>query len=224
MQEIDVVFLSWAKDERLKQLTEQAIKTLLESEDDIKFNIFVVETNHEAEYERATTIHPDSSYGYNKYMNIGRRAGCAEFVCLCNNDITFEKNWAKNILDIFLKNSDVFSASPFCIQSHKQFGIIADSGLFFGHEVANHIVGCCIFQRRSIYELIGDLDERFIHWYADNDYAYTLSSKNIKHVLVTSSKIQHKVEGTIKNIGKSDNEFYQMTWAQKSILKQKWSS
>ena len=94
MTEIDVIIISFAKTPDLLAVTNSAILTLLDSEtgNDIKFNLFVVESNHNINYDypnsihTITTIHPDVPFGYHTYLNIGLKAGSAEWTCLCNND------------------------------------------------------------------------------------------------------------------------------------------
>src|ERR1700749_4974158 len=100
---IDIIILSYAKDEKLKALTEQTIATLLDSEDPehIKFDVLVIESDKSLrpyQYPGTQTIYPDETFGYNKYMNIGIKATGNEYVCLCNNDLVFHKGWAGAIL------------------------------------------------------------------------------------------------------------------------------
>jgi GT2 family glycosyltransferase len=75
-------------------------------------------------------------------------------------------------------------------------------------------------------DLIGDLDERFTHWFSDNDYALTLYTKGIQHCLATHSIVEHHD----KNIGKTgpavlnEDEMYNMTSGSQDIFTQKWDS
>ena len=43
MIQIDIIIISFAKDAELKSLTENCVRSLIESEDKILFNIFIIE-------------------------------------------------------------------------------------------------------------------------------------------------------------------------------------
>src|SRR4051812_37526831 len=92
--QIDILILSYAKDEHLKDLTIQTIDTLLKSEDpgEIQFNVVVIESNKQMQpyqFENSTTIYPAEKFGFHKYLNIGIRQTNSPYVCLCNNDLIF---------------------------------------------------------------------------------------------------------------------------------------
>lgn len=222
--QVDMVIISWAKDDELKKVTEAGIKTCIESCPDIQFNFFVVETNKSAKYDfpNTMTIYPSSSYGYHRYLNIGRREGNAKYVCLCNNDLTYEKDWATNLIKLMESNPSIKSASPWCPQtqgSNKEHLGKAYSG----YRVRGEIAGWCLFQQRDIYEQIGDLDESFEFWFCDNDYALTLHKNNVPHVLLPESVVNHH-EHNIGKTGKTLDQTKQSnyTMGQQPLFESKW--
>ena len=94
--EIDIIMLSYSHNEELKQMTENAIRSLIDSEDanKIKFNIILIESEKKLkpyQYPNTTTIYPNQVFGYHRYMNVGIRMTKARYVCLCNNDLYFHK-------------------------------------------------------------------------------------------------------------------------------------
>ena len=194
--EVDVVILSWAKNEALKKITEKGIKSLLKSENNINFNIFLLESNDNAKYdfpENVQVIYMTEKFGYHKYMNIGRKKGTSKYVALCNNDLVFKKNWASNIILEMEKDNNLLSACPIepvvnNIQKHYTEDV-------YGYETRKHLNGWCIFQNRNIYDKIGDLDENFEFWCCDDDYGMTLEKNNIKHMLVKNSIVKHDENG-----------------------------
>jgi GT2 family glycosyltransferase len=210
MIEIDVVILSWAKNQSLKKTTEKCIETLLDSEDPDKiwFNIFLIESNDKIKYnfhedDEVKVIYIKDKFGYHKYMNYGRRLGNAEYVVLCNNDLEFEYNWASNILDKIKEDDKILSACPFepvvnNIKKHKTDELV-------GYETRKHLNGWCIFQKRKIYDIIGDLDETFEFWCCDDDYGMTLEKHGIKHMLVKDSVVHHRENGgkSLKELDRS---------------------
>ena len=191
---IDVIFLSYSKNEYLKNLTAQSIDTLIKSENSekIQFNIIVIESNKAQasyQFENSRTIYPEEKFGFHKYLNIGIKATSNSYICLCNNDLIFHKGWASAILSEMQKDKSILSVSPFCPVTHTRSGFIKDSGLIEGYETL--FSGWCFFVKRSIFEIIGLLDEKFIFWYADHDYLRTLQKFGVKNYLHTSSFVTH---------------------------------
>jgi len=77
MRHVDMVIVSWAKNDELLQDTKNGLDTLFDSEDEnvIKFHAYIIESNPEInydEYNDTVTIHPTEEFGYHKYLNIGR--------------------------------------------------------------------------------------------------------------------------------------------------------
>lgn len=234
MKNVDVVIISWAKNEELLQVTRNGLDSLFKSEpnDDVTFHAYIVESNPDVNYDEynrtyrrhtCTTIHPNQEFGYHKFLNIGRRAGNSPYVVLCNSDLTYENGWSSEIIRVMEFFPDILSASPWCPQTQgsnqEHIGKIYE-----GHRVRGELAGWCIFQQRKIYEQIGELDERFKFWYCDNDYSMDLQSKKIRHVLVPSSVVNHHE----KNLGKTgetlnQQEQYNITMAQAEVFEQKWS-
>lgn len=234
MKHIDVIIISWARTKELLQVTKIGLDTLFSSEPnmDITFHAYVVESNPEVYYEEydrngwnhtCTTIHPKEEFGYHKFLNIGRKAGNSPYVVLCNSDLTYEKNWASEIIQVMDEYPDILSASPWCPQTQGSNKNHIDF-VYEGYQVRNQLAGWCIFQQRKIYEQIGDLDERFKFWYCDNDYSMDLMERKIRHILVPRSIVNHH-EKAIGKTGESldDEQKIEITLAQEKIFREKWS-
>jgi GT2 family glycosyltransferase len=194
--EIDIIILSFAKNEKLKSITEQCISSLIASEnkEEIKFNVVVIESQKEMEpfqYPNTKTIYPEEGFGYHRYMNIGIEMTFSKYVCLCNNDLRFHKGWASEILKAFHKYYDLSSASPFCSLHHPKMGFEENNGLYTGYRSRYEVAGWCLFLKRDVLRLTGKLDENYQFWCADNDYANTLAALKLRHALVSSSVVDH---------------------------------
>jgi len=197
MIEVDVVILSWAKTEYLKNMTIFCVKNLFKTEKNINFNVYLLESNLDTEYKFNDNVHVkyiNESFGYHKFMNIGRKLGNSEYVVLCNNDLRFTKNWASSIISEMEKDEDLLSACPY--EPHVNSKKIQNADDFYGYETRKHINGWCIFQKRKIYDIIGDLDENFEFWCCDDDYGMVLKNNNIKHKLVKESIVYHEDNGS----------------------------
>lgn len=223
---IDIIILSYGKTEKLKAITQQCIDSLTASEDPekVKFEVLVIESEKRLapyQYPNSKTIYPDSSFGFNKYLNIGIKSTSNKYICLCNNDLIFHKNWAGEILKAMDKNPEILSANPICqyFNDHKPYVnqiILGDkSNLLKGI-----LTGWCIFVKREIFKTIGLLDEQFDFWYADNDYGKTLLKYKIVHALIGTSKVDHLGNQTHNVL--SDHRLLELTKNQKAIYEKKW--
>jgi GT2 family glycosyltransferase len=223
--EIDVILVSYAQTDELKQITIDAITSLMESEssDLIKFNIIVVESEKSIapyQYPKTITVYPDAPFGYHRYLNIGIEMTSSAFICVCNNDLLFHKNWATEILKPFYQFNDVYSASPACSIHHPKFGFKLNDGIKLGYRIRYEVAGWCIFFKRDVLRIIGQLDENYIFWCADNDYANALYCMKLNHILVTSSIVDHLESKTLKK--QSQERELELTEGEMCYFKKKW--
>ena len=229
---IDIIILSYAKDEHLKGLTIQTINTLLESEDPekIHFNVVVIESNKALQpyqFENATTIYPTEKFGFHKYLNIGIKLTGNPYVCLCNNDLIFHKGWASEILSAMDNDAEMLSAVPYCPNFHKKEGFPENAAPLEGY--FGVLVGWCIFVKREIFNIIGMLDENFTFWYCDYDYLNTLKKFGVKNCLVSSSVVTHLGSESLKVVNKKEHQvltqlprfYFSYKWHHQSYIKLK---
>ena len=192
--DVDIVLISNSSSEQSRLVTKNCITSLNGRGETMLFNfhVFVVESIDNVNYRHpiVTMVHPIEPFGYHKYLNIGRKAGTSDYVCLCNNDLVFESGWATAMVTQ-MESDNLYSACPLDPSYHPKREIHANTGNISGYRIGGEMAGWCIFQKRAIYDLIGDLDEDFTFWYADNDYARTLKSYGIEHKLITSSLVTH---------------------------------
>lgn len=233
MKHVDVVIISWARNEELLQVTRTGLDSLFGSEpnEDVTFHAYIVESNPDVNYDEynqsyrrhtTTTIHPNQEFGYHKFLNIGRKAGNSPYVVLCNSDLTYENGWASAIISAMDQMPHFLSASPWCPQTQGDNAQYKGK-LYHGYQVRGELAGWCIFQQRKIYDIINELDERFKFWYCDNDYSLELQVNKIPHFLVPDSVVNHHE----KNLGKTGTSLDQaqqaeITTAQSKIFTEKW--
>jgi len=221
--QIDIIILSFAKDEHLKNLTIQTIDTLLKSEDPdaIKFNVVVVESNKEMQpyqFENSTTIYPAEKFGFHKYLNIGIRQTNSPYVCLCNNDLIFHKGWATEILKAMDGDPAMLSAVPYDPNFHKREGFDENGPPLEGY--FGVLIGWCIFVKREIFKTIGPLDEHFVFWYCDYDYSNTLEMYKVKNCLVPASVVTHLGSESLAKV--DSKEFKKLTQLPRFYFSYKW--
>jgi len=202
--EIDVIILSYAVTDELQSVTANCITSLITSEDPLKFkfNVIVIESHHDLkgyQYPFSQTLYPSVSFGFHRYMNFGIKLTSAQYVCLCNNDLLFHSGWATEIMNAMQEIPDLLSVSPICSYYHPEIGIPLHSGIRIGYQVGCEIAGWCLFVKRSIFKIMGELDENFMFNAADLDYSSTIKVLNIKHALVTSAVVDHLRSKTLNS-------------------------
>lgn len=233
--DIDIIILSFAKDEKLKAITQQAIDTLLASEnpEEINFNILVIESNRTLQpyqFNGAKTIYPDTDFGFNKYLNIGIKQTHSKYITLCNNDLIFQKGWASEILRAMDNDSTLMSATPYCSTFHAGAGFDPEGVVLEGY--FGTFVGWCFFVKREIFDIIGELDEKFNFWYADADYCQLLVKHKVKNCLIPSSRVTHLGSESLKTTSEKDQQkltqlprfYYSYKWQHHSWLKYKFQT
>ena len=142
---LDVVIISYAKDDYCRTLTTNCINSLIASENnaDDLFNIIVVESepgitwNHLA--KNVITYPAPLPYGYHKFLNFGRKMGNLHWVALCNNDLEFKKNWFTKILEASEQLPNFISFSPLCPKTQTLYGIKENTGIIEGYDIRKQI-------------------------------------------------------------------------------------
>lgn len=192
--QIDVVIISYAKDDKLKQVTMDGIQSLIASESEIQFNIWVIESNLSVNYNHyphtLTVNIATPTFNYNAFLNLGARQGKSPYVFLANNDLTYEKGWASQILKQMSLHPEISSASPFCPETQ----VVSDwnhSPIHEGYQIRRQFAGWAFMIKREALEKIGYIDEGVEFWYSDNLTVDQYKFHGIRHFLVTSSVVHH---------------------------------
>lgn len=189
---LSVIILTLTNSEELYKMTLNCINSLKESETNVNFEIILIESNKNYLVSNfkypdfVKVIIPDVKFNFHQYLNIGIKASSGDYIALCNNDLIFYKKWFSEILKITELDSSILSFSPVSTVNVDYENIYQ-----IGYKVRTHIMGWCIVANKKLFNKIGYLDETFDFYYADNDYAMTLKSKNIKHAVVFNSKVEH---------------------------------
>ncbi len=200
---VDVIILSNAKNESLQKITQQAIDTCLNSENQIEFNIIVIEQTN-ATYTGATVHYDNSEFNYNRFLNKGIELGDAPYIALCNNDLVFNPNWCSTLLAAMQKHN-LLSACPICPHVQPPRLPLTEE-VYFGYRNSHEVSGWCIVVNRDILKIIGKLDEEFPFWFADNIYAEQLKRHNVNHGVVSKSVVEHLGSKTLNTLCKEEKD------------------
>lgn len=219
--EIDAIILSRTASLSYFGMLSRTVNTLRDCNEGIKINVIVVESNENAAKKEylvpgVTTIFPQESYNYNKFLNIALAKSSNEHVLICNNDIIFRKNSVINLLSI-MNQHELDSCCPVEPNYHFNHGYLSKEDFkrdyILGYRVQREVVGWCIGTKRSLIEEMGGFDERFLHWYQDDDYAMWLKVHGKRHGLVPSSRVYHMFQRSMRLIEDRNlltNDLYQI--------------
>ncbi len=199
MFDLDIIMLTNTKDDRIYEMTKKAIQSLRDSEDS-KFNVILVESNKESNYEFDVEHYliPEEKFNYNVFLNIGSKYCVSDYSAVSNNDVLFTKNWW-TIMKKAMEKHNLDTASP---KSHtRQNGVndivemkhryTPDTKIVEGHYVVYTFCGWFWAMKKSVREWLFPLDEQFSFFYQDNDIIMRLLEKNCRHALIGNSKVSH---------------------------------
>jgi len=194
--EIDVIILSYAKNDSIVEMNNNCINSINNSSNENTFKIILVETNKEKTFTypqgNVTVIQPDEEFNYNRFLNIGLQYCKNEWVLISNNDTIYHKNFVEEMLKANEFDKELVSMSPMDDKWHvhrNNFNTSFD--IHYGHRTSYEIAGWSILVKKEVLDKINGFDEQFKFWYQDNDYALTLLHNKIKHALITKSKVSH---------------------------------
>ena len=190
---ISAIILSNTKDSSYFEMTNQCINSLLQSSKEHTFQVLLYESNAESIYTyrqpEVTTVVPQEPFNFNRFYNLGLAQCEGDYVWLLNNDLIFAPDSTDAMLEAFMLDPELLSASPWEPKTHQVH--TGCERILYGYAIARYVCGWAIFVKKKIFEIIGPYDEKFIFWYQDNDYAENLKLHGLKHGLVRNSVVQH---------------------------------
>jgi GT2 family glycosyltransferase len=224
MKTIDVIILSYAKNDEIINMNNNCINSILNSTTNYKFNIFLIETDSAKEFEypqeNVKVIQPGLEFNYNKFLNIGLKECKSDWILISNNDTIYHKGFIERMFDIYNFNNEILSMSPMDDDWKWHANFDRNIDFFYGYRTSFEVAGWSILINKSVFEKIGEFDEQFSFWYQDNDYANSLIKNNIKHALVTNSKVTHLVSKSHDLI--DQEKIFEMTGGLFSTFENKW--
>lgn len=207
---IDIIILANTVNDEVYQMNLNCINSILNSEspDKFQFYIVLVESNKEATYLYPNTlvVKPEEKFGYNKFMLIGlKHAGKGDFVAFCNNDLLFYPNWMSEIVEVEKANQQFQSFSPIDITWPGMSNIDITQKYHEGYFINTFISGWCLILKKGVVDKFPRLLDPYFDFYcADDNYSYALRLYNLKHALISKSKVKHLgSQSTNKNIEKN---------------------
>lgn len=209
---ISVIILSNALDDEIYQMNSNCISSLFISEnwDAIgNIEVFLIESNKKSNYvydANVLVVVPQQDFNFNKFLNIGIKNSNNQYVALCNNDIIFQDGWFREILKVKCKQPKIVCFSPidrnYNTMSLDKFPNSQD--FYIGWENKSHFSAWCFVLDKKIFSVIGELDEVFNFYSADDDFLMTLRKYALDNALVTKSQVKHLSQQVTKKIDKKN--------------------
>ena len=190
---IDVIILSYATNADIVKMNNACIDSIINSSDIHTFNIILVETSSsEFKYSQPITlVQPNVEFGYNKYLNIGISYCKNDWILISNNDVLYDEHFIEYMMKAHEKDNQLLSMS--CIDDHWifQHNFNRKIPVHYGNRLKYELVGSSLLIHKKVLETIGPFDENYTFWYQDDDYVCNLNKYNIKHALISGSRVHH---------------------------------
>lgn len=213
---VDVVVLSKASTEELRQMTQHTIDTCLAGAGDHTVNVVVLEQIAGIRYRDAITLHEPGEFAYNAFANRGIATGRAPWVMVANSDLEFHDGWLDALL---AAKHDV--VSPACPRERRQSRATKNEK---GTENGKHFSGWCFMIARTLWEEIGGLDEDFRFWCADDSVIEQVKAAGVTPMLVPAAKVTHLISRTVgdRALATDPDDDGELTWAMVRRFEQKY--
>lgn len=161
--------------------------------------------------------------GNNQGIRAALNAGC-EYILLLNNDVEFGPQLFTQLVE-GLKANDCQMTAPMMYYFDRPNVIWAAGGKFqpiFGYRCYHlaegvedmgqfhhacriqHAPTCCVLLKRSVFDVVGFMDERYFVYHDDTDFMLRCLKANQRLFLLPSAKILHKVSALT---GGAESEF-----------------
>ena len=212
---VDVVVLSKASTNELREMTQHTIDTCIAGAGDHTVNVVVLEQVDGVRYRDAVTLHEPGEFAYNAFANKGIATGRAPWVMVANSDLEFHDGWLDALLDA---KHDV--VSPACPREARQNVARNEQG----DENGKHFSGWCFMIARTLWQKIGGLDEDFRFWCADDSVIEQVKAAGVKPMLVPAAKVTHLISRTIGTRGQASDpkDDGSLTWAMVELFNEKY--
>tara|TARA_R110000772_G_scaffold145504_1_gene255455 strand:- start:13194 stop:14513 length:1320 start_codon:yes stop_codon:yes gene_type:complete len=212
---VDVIFISNAKTQAIKNVTQNAINTCIKGANGLKVNCIVIESAKNIRYFNGTTYNPPEQFNYNSYLNFGadKRRAPSKWIMFCNNDLVFQNGWLHALLA-----ADYPVVSPISRRDFRQKEVTENE---IGWSCGRNLSGWCFMVKRELYDSIGGLDDEFGFWFADNSFIAQLKKLDLAPMLVPSSRVDHIGSMTFNTL--PINERNDLQWSKLERFNEKYN-
>lgn len=181
-----------------------------------------IKSKSESKGIKFTLIENKANLGFAKAVNNGVRKAKGEYLLITNNDVVFDKNYLKNLVEFLEKNPNVGIVGGKVYYKNPKDKIAfggAKFDFFTGVLKPNlkpdetfetdWVSGCDMLIRKEVIEKIGDFDKKFFFYFEDLDLCLRAKKSGYKVIYYPKAILWH---GEGQSIDKEDwrkkSEFY----------------
>ena len=174
----------------------------------------------EQKHANLTVIYNDQNLGFAPANNIALRRATGDYIVLLNNDTAVPRGWLSTLIRHLEERPSIGLIGPVSNAVGNEALIevgyedIQDMPLWAakyvrahdGETFPIHMLGMfCVVMRRSVFEKIGFLDERFaIGMFEDDDYARRIRDAGYEIVCARDAFVHHWQKSSFKLLGGED--------------------
>lgn len=148
------------------------------------------------------------TFAENNNMGLQVVSSDVEFVTFLNNDTIVCQDWHKRMENHFthVPMKNVGAVGPVCNNSNgRQMVGLQDPEKWHKehHGMWKHagvLYGWCMMVRKSILDVIGGFDERFVNSWEDNDLSLRIQLAGWELIIAADTYIYHRGQGTLKSM------------------------
>jgi len=181
-------------------------------------------------FPKVKIIKNRKNLGFAEGSNIGIKSALrkkTDYVLLLNNDTVVEKNFLRNLVKISEKdykrgivcpkvyfystNKLQYAGLKFNFKTGKSilegYGE-KDRGQFGKEKEMDFCGGTCMLVRKSVFENIGLLNEKYFAYYEDNDFGFRARNAGYEIIFCPRAKIWHKISRSTGGQTNPIKEYY----------------
>ena len=209
------VVLNW----RDSKQTVECIRSLLE--EPLIAHVFVVDNESDGDLRLALAHLSDHEYtllevaenrGFSAGVNVGLRlalAGDFDSFLMLNNDAVLKPGSLSRLRTALYSASDVAIVAPKVTNldgSLQSLGSRLNRVTFAinpvaGERRANYLTWACVLVRRTTFDLVGLLDERYFMYWEDVDFGFRVSSTGARQLVVPEAVVSHNISSSHSTAG-----------------------
>ena len=159
--------------------------------------------------EPCEIIRSEKNLGYAGACNGLRQKMTSEIQVLCNMDLDFDKDWAKNLLDCFGRHPDAASVASLVMERSgvvNAIGVLFSEDLFAENEGSGknanetdirekEVFGCygaVMAFRKECADKVGELDESFFLFFEESEWYFRFNLCGYKTFFCPKAKVYHE--------------------------------
>ena len=187
-------------------------------------------------------IRDNAEFNFSRLNNLGVESSKGELILLLNNDVqAIHKGWLTEMISIAIRGSVgcvgaklyypdgtiqhagvILGLGGFAAHSHR--GIDGNSNGYFNRlnvrQNMSAVTAACLMVKKSIYEAIGGLDEKFAVAYNDVDFCLRVDQAGFKNVFTPYARlIHHESKSRGRDTSKKNAKRFDK---EKDLLRMRW--